>query len=307
MSHALSVWIRSVAVPARRLIAAALFCLAGSTALAADIAVILPGETALTREFVEALQQRRPDDRIKVTLLPADQAPAPSADFIITMGQRSLAWRIGLPDGAPTVATYVTPSALSAIESAIPDTIQVLLASPKPERQLALARLLLPRLGTVGLLHSPEAASRIGGWRRAASDLQLEVAAAEVANAGDLARRVADVLDAGDVLVAPDDPTIYNADNLKTILLTSYARNKVLIGPSAPFIAAGSLSTTFSTPAQMADAVDRLLDQTWEPGAVKYPRQFSVLSNRQVARSLGLPIAEDEHLAEQLRLQESHP
>ncbi|UAW99693.1 hypothetical protein KEM63_06945 [Halopseudomonas nanhaiensis] len=294
-------------MPALRLIAAALLCLASSSGLAADIAVVLPGETALTREFVEALRQRRPDDRVVVSLLQPDQVTAPSADFLVTMGQRSLAWRVALPAGAPTVATYVTPSSLSAIEQPLPDSVQALLASPKPERQLALARLLLPRLGKVGLLYSPQAAPRMDGWSKAADAQNLEVVSGEVADAGDLAKRVAYVLDASDVLVAPDDPAIYNADNLKTILLTSYARNKVLIGPSAPFIAAGSLSTTFSSPAQMADAVDRLIDQQWQPAAVSYPRDFSVLSNQQVARSLGLPIAEDEQLAEQIRAQETQP
>jgi len=306
MSHALSVWIRSLALPASRLIAALLFSLAALAAQAADIAVVLPGETALTGEFVEALRERRPDDHVFVSLL-APEAALPEADIIITMGQHSLTWRLTQPETTPTVATYVVASTLDSLDAPPPSFLQLLLASPKPDRQLALARLLLPRLGTVGLLHSPAALAQLGGWRRAAAALELEVVAAEVSETGNLARRVADVLDASDVLVAPDDPAVYNADNLKTILLTSYARNKVLIGPSAPFIAAGSLSTTFSSPEQMADSVDRLLDQAWQPGAIHYPTQFSVLSNRQVARSLGLPLPEDDQLADELRHQEAQP
>lgn len=307
MSQASPVWIRLSAVPIRRLIAGMLLCLAAGAAQAADIAVVLPGETALTREFVEALRERRPDDHVFVALLETDSLPAPSADFIVTMGQRSLAWRLTQPEAGRTIATYVTATSVEATEAQLPGSVQVLLASPKPERQLALAELVVPRLKVVGLLHSAATASQILDWRQAAENLQLGVATAQVNEAATLARRVVEVLDASDALVAPDDPAVYNADNLTTILLTSYARNKVLIGPSAPFIAAGSLSTTFSNPEQMAASVDRLLDQAWRPSAVHYPERFSVLSNHQVARSLGLPLFDDEQLADELRRKEQQP
>jgi len=290
-----------------RLIATALLWLAASLAQAAAIVVVLPGETALTREFVEALRQRRPDDQITLSTVQQVELSAPDADVLVTMGQRSMAWRLANQVDTPTIATYVTASAVQAIEAQLPASVQALLATPKPQRQLALARLLLPRLDTVGLLHSPATASRVDTWRRAAQEQQLLVSAALVEEPSELARRVADVLDASDGLVGLDDPEIYNADSLKTILLTSYARNKVLIGPSAPFISAGSLSTTYSTAQQMADSVGRMLEENWKPAAVRYPDRFSVLSNQQVARSLGIPIPEDERLAEMLSQQEQLP
>ena len=115
------------------------------------------------------------------------------------------------------------------------------------------------------------------------------------------------MLDTADVLIGLDDPGIYNADNLKTILLTSYSRSKVLIGPSAPFIEAGSLSTTYSTPGDMAHSVALLLQQDQLPGEVTYPAYFSVLSNAQVARSLGLPEPDDETLRHLLTELEQSP
>ncbi|SDS12463.1 ABC-type uncharacterized transport system, substrate-binding protein [Halopseudomonas xinjiangensis] len=294
-------------MPAHRLISALLVWLAASLAHAAEIAVVIPGETALTQEFVEALRERRPEDRVTVASVQQYEQSTPDADVLVTMGQRSMAWRLASQTDTPTIATYVTASSVQAIEAQLPASVQALLATPKPQRQLALARLLLPRLDTVGLLHSPATASRVDAWRKAAQEQQLEVSAALVGEASELARRVADVLDSSDALVGLDDPSIYNADNLKTILLTSYARNKVLIGPSAPFISAGSLSTTYSTAREMADSVDQMLNATWAPAAVRYPEQFSVLSNQQVARSLGLPIPDDDRLAEILSQQEQLP
>lgn len=290
----------------RRLIAAVVFCWFTAGAAAADITVVTPGETALTEEFVESLRVRRPDDQIQVVSPPPSGQPLAPTDMIVTLGQAGLTWRLHSNTDTPTVAAYVTASSLPA-DTPLPGGLQILLASPKPERQLALARALLPRLNSVGILHSAAAAQRLEPWKRAADSLGLTVSVAELGDATQLASQVANVLEDTDVLIGIDDPAVYNADNLKTILLTSYARNKVLIGPSAPFIAAGSLSTTFSTPAQMAESVDRLLASPGADGAIHYPATFSVLSNRQVARSLGLPIADDEHLARQLNEQEQKP
>lgn len=291
----------------RRLIVAALCCWFAAGVNAAEIALVTPGETALTREFTESLRARRPDDRVQVVPVPTAAEPLAPTDLIVTLGQAGLSWRLQADIDTPTVAAYVTTSSLPT-DTPLPNGLQILLASPKPERQLALARALLPRLSNISLLYSPEAALRLEAWEHAAETLGLHIATAELGDAAQLATRVAKVLEASDVLIGTDDPAVYNADTLKTILLTSYARNKVLIGPSAPFIAAGSLSTTFSTPAQMAESVDRLLDarRTTTP-SVHYPDSFSVLSNQQVARSLGLPIPDDERLARELTKQEQIP
>ena len=101
-----------------------------------------------------------------------------------------------------------------------------------------------------------------------------------------------------------DDPAIYNADNLKVLLLTSYARDRVLIGPSAPFIAAGSLSTTYSSPQDMADSIISIWQSPWQPAAIRYPDYFSVLSNLLVAQSIGLPPPDDPALMRRIHAQE---
>ena len=89
-------------------------------------------------------------------------------------------------------------------------------------------------------------------------------------------------------------------DNLKTILLSSYSRSKVLIGPSAPFIDAGSLTTTYSSPDDMARSTAWLIKQGVPGSGSSYPKHFSVLSNAQVARSLGIPLPDDATLAQRL-------
>ena len=134
-----------------------------------------------------------------------------------------------------------------------------------------------------------------------------EVTIAEVDGPDDLSRQLLGLLGRSDILPGTDDSSIHNADNLKTILLSSYSGNKVLIGPSAPFIDAGSLSTTYSSPQDMARSVAYLLEQGLPPQTTSYPRYFSVLSNAQVARSLGIPLPDDATLARRLAELEQEP
>lgn len=267
---------------------------------AATVLVVVPGQTALTAEFVSSLTRERSDDNIVVHDLAAAELPEANPALVVTMGVAGLQWWLAQADETPTIATYITRSGLAEAGLADPpDPVRLLLANPKPVRQLRLAQLLIPRLRTAGLLHSPASSDQLNEWRDAAATTALKLNTAELPEIENLAQTVVSLLDRSDVLVGVDDPRIYNADNLKTILLTSYTRDRVLIGPSAPFIAAGSLSTSFSSPSEMARSVSYLIDHRVS-GRTTYPRFFSVLSNQQVARSMGFAPPDDSQLAAEL-------
>lgn len=294
-----------------RIMKALRFCLFGwliicSVAAQADsILVVLPGRSALTDEFVDALRAQRSNDDIVVHQLTDPLPPAP-ASLVVTLGLRGLEWRLEQPWDTPTIATYVSRSSLNTLPADTFDqNIHVLLANPPPLRQLRLAKLLVPRARSVGLLHSSRYAEQIPEWRQAAAQVSFNLNPRILPNQDSLARQLVELLDQNEVLVAADDPEVYNADNLKTILLTSYTRNKVLIGPSAPFVNAGSLSSTFSSPTQTALSLGRLIDGPWQGNTLSYPHYFSVLSNPQVARSLGFPPPNDQALAAELERQEA--
>lgn len=269
---------------------------------AATLLVVMPSQTPLTEEFVSELIRERTGDQILVHSLDA-KSPSQvlNADHIITMGVASLEQQLAKGDTTPIIATYVSQSSLNeSALSILPAHVSVMLANPKPERQLRLAKLLIPRLRTAALLHSPGNMDQLNHWISAAETNDVKLNTAELTRSEDLARTLVSALDRSDVLMGLDDRSIFNADNLKTILLTSYTRNRVLIGPSAPFIAAGSLSTTFSSPTDMARSVDFLLDNPAALSSMDYPRFFSVLSNQQVARSMGFAPPDDAELAAEL-------
>ncbi|UJJ31341.1 ABC transporter substrate-binding protein [Halopseudomonas maritima] len=274
---------------------------------AAQTLVVLPGHSGLTDAFIAELQTALGRSVEVATSDDSDLPAQPSYRQIITMGQKALNWRLRQSAQIRTFATYLTGEYWHPRSQDAPPWLHVLYANPKPARQLQLSRTLMPRLDRAGMLLTPATAWQRTGWLRAAERLNIELIVAELDKPDELSRQLLGLIGQSDLLIGTDDSNIYNADNLKTILLTSYSRNKVLIGPSAPFIDAGSLSTTYSSPEDMARSVAYLIEQGAPPNAASYPRYFSVLSNTQVARSLGIPLPDDATLARRLAELEQEP
>ena len=272
--------------------------LVGNWVCAANITIVAPAATELTDQFTTTLQQLRPDDSITLHVL--DSSPAPtSSDVLVPLGWRAFQWQQQQFASTPAVAAYMDASQIQGHTPVSTAPLHILLVNPKPSRQIALACMLLPRIDTLGLLYSAASRTQLPAWQDAADTAGLKLITRDVEGEKTLTRPLTDVLSRSDVLMALEDQTIYRADNLRALLLTSYARDKVLIGPSAPFIPAGSLSTTFSTPADTARSVNELLTTGVVQG-ISYPRYFSVMSNHHVARSLGYPPPNDVRLAKEL-------
>ncbi len=271
------------------LLACLILVLTIQPARAAQALVVLPTQSSLTTAFVSELQAALGTPVEVITTATATLPPEARYQYIITMGQDALDWRLRQRAQSRTLATYITSEYWHPRSQTAPPWLSALYADPEPARQLQLSRLLAPRLDRAGILLSRDSRWQRARWQAAADQQGITLTIAEVDGPDDLSRQLLGLLGRSDILLGTDDSSIYNADNLKTILLTSYSRNKVLIGPSAPFIDAGSLSTTYSSPQDMARSVAYLLEQGLPPQTTSYPRYFSVLSNAQVARSRTLP------------------
>jgi len=111
-----------------------------------------------------------------------------------------------------------------------------------------------------------------------------------------------------DVLLGLDDYDLYSPKTAKNLLLSSYTRQRALIGPNAGFVKAGSLASTYSDQNDWLATLDTLLDRptaSW-PRAL-YPQRFKVLSNPQVARSLGIEPIDEQSVATRLAEGENRP
>lgn len=283
-----------------------LCCLLCSTPLrAADVILSGAEDSPAIRAFSAALAERRPQDRVQFQ--PLAQLPPPTslaADTrLILLGPEALDWRLTNAGGPPTLVLRVSRvEAQARLGNTRPLDLSLLWSDPDPVRQLRLAQLLLPQALRVGVLYDSHSEFLLDELHQAAAPLGLQIIARAWPDIRDN-RPLLALLRDSDLLLGLSDVDLYNPLTAKNLLLTSYAQQRALIGPSASFVRAGSLASSYSDQTDWLASLDRLLDQpphSWPRSA--YPSYFKVLGNPQVARALAIDLADDHtltrHLAE---------
>ncbi|AOE61603.1 ABC transporter substrate-binding protein [Pseudomonas corrugata] len=284
--------------------------LATLQARAAEILLTGAQDSPGIQSFTQALKALRPEDDVRFTPL----ASLPAADKLptnirlILLDLPSLDWRLQTPQGPATLVLRISRlQARERLKEAIPAHLSLLWSDPPVTRQLHLIRAILPQASRIGVLFDGHSEFLLKELRQAAAPLGLEIVTERWEDTSD-SRPLQSLLSQSDVLLGLDDPDLYNPKTVKNLLLSSYARQRALIGPSAAFVRAGSLASTYSDQEDWLAILDDLLDRpaaTW-PRAL-YPARFKVLDNRQVARSLGLEPIDAASVATQLAEGEHRP
>jgi hypothetical protein len=174
-----------------------------------------------------------------------------------------------------------------------------------PARQLELIRLALPAVRNVGIVVGGESQSQAPALERAAKERGMQVVVSP-AGQGGLFSALQSLLPEVDVLLALPDPAVFNSQTAASILMAAYRRQMPLIGFSPAYVKAGALLAAYSTPAQVGARGGELVHEALPDKSLplpQWPREFTVLLNRDVARSLGFALDEAQ-LNEQLREKE---
>jgi hypothetical protein len=107
--------------------------------------------------------------------------------------------------------------------------------------------------------------------------------------------RVLDQVAPYEVLLALPDSEVYNPENIRNILLSTYRRKQGVIGFSADMVKAGALATTYSgiedINAQVAEMASKFV-ASGELPPPQFPRYFRTVVNEGVARSLDLLVGD---------------
>ncbi|QHF44006.1 ABC transporter substrate-binding protein [Pseudomonas sp. S35] len=290
---------------------ALLVCLLLATpAWSADILLTAAEDGAGVQAFTQALAGQRPEDR--VTFTPLQDLPAPShlpaGTRLILLDLPGLDWRLQDPQGPPTLVLRISRlQAHQRPEASRHARISLLWSDPPLERQLQLIASVLPQARRIGVLYGVDSEFLLPELRQYAAALALQIVPQRWDNIND-SRPLQSLFRNSDVLLGLDDPQLYNPKTAKNLLLSSYAQQLPLVGPNAGFVRAGSLASTYSDQADWLAVLDRLLDQPpahW-PHAL-YPEHFQVVSNPQVARSLGIEQVDEASVAARLAEGEKRP
>ncbi|WP_208277077.1 hypothetical protein [Massilia oculi] len=160
-------------------------------------------------------------------------------------------------------------------------------AEPAPNDQMRLAELLYGRPVRVGVLLGPDTAFL--------KPALIDATEIQMYAPGDDLNHTLGSMTRAETLLALPDSDIYNAENVRNILLSTYRRKQGVIGFSADMVKVGALATTYSEieeiNAQVAELAADFV-RTGELDPPQFPRYFRTIINEGVASSLDLRVTD---------------
>lgn len=270
-----------------------------SFSLSALAQVIISAErdSPAVRDFALELAQTLPTHNI--IYMPRSQLEQQqhfSADTqLVLLGPQLLDWRLKLSHAnPPTLIMQVSRvQANQRTQQKQAKHLTFIWSDPPIERQIALLKTMQPGIRHVGVLFSGDSVFLLPEIMQAlqAADLLMYTYGwpGPAWSGRNDTRGLNDLMDSTQVLLGIDDMQVYNPNTIKRILLSNYARKKGLIGPTAAFVKAGSLASSYSSKENWLKTLHDLLKtptEQWPPSL--YPDTFEVLVNQQVVRSLGI-------------------
>lgn len=263
---------------------------------------------AFQQAFHDSLSGRAPSVELEVIGLTDNNrldktamARLPRANLIVAVGTRATAAITDLRSRPPALSVLVPHVSFRAIvdnANARHPPAAIFLDQPAA-RYLAVARILLPDLHTVGVVYGPSSMMERANIDRAVTDAKLAVHSATMGTEGidSPLDALQAVLDGSQVLIALPDPAIYNRYSIQGILLTTFRHRLPVVGYSASMLRAGSTAAVFSNPEQIArQAAEDLGIILRQKGRYqRYPRYYHVRFNQAVARSLNLAVPDESN------------
>lgn len=261
------------------------------------------GNAAFNDRFTTLLREQLGPEA-EVLAYSAERSNARPDTLVIALGPQALSRVQQQRPRPPTLALMVTESQFAGYRDRPGPALSAVYHDPPLLHQALLGQLILPRGSRVAMLVQPGQENDFDTLIKALATRGLQARLFIVEGDNTLIATLSRALSYGDFLLAQPDEVIYNPRTIKHILLTAYRRNRVVIGPNRAFVGAGALASTY-TPmnAVIEKAVQALqaYQATGELPAPAHPEVMAVDINRQVARSLNIPLPETEALTERLR------
>lgn len=199
----------------------------------------------------------------------------------------------------PVLGLLVEEAYVNKRDQEAGDRISAVLSTPPLIRQAAIGRAILPYSTRVAMLARPATEHLYSSILDDLAALGMEGRVFLVPTDDRLIPTLIRALSYGDFVLAAPDSTIYNPRTIKHILLTAYRRNRIVIGPSQAYVKAGALASAYTPLSEVAKMASDYVQHFWQHNefpAPAHPTKFGIEINRQVGKSLNIPLPERQTL-----------
>ena len=228
----------------------------------------------------------------------------------VAIGVRACEIAAALESKIPVFCVLIPRSAFEKIYRDRPGDARALSAifiDQPLERQVELVRVAFPGKGRIGVVFGNESFEQLPLLSAAVREAGLQLRWEKISQADALLGALQKVLGEADVLLALPDPLVFNRDSIQGVLLTTYRYQQPLFGFAESYARAGAILALYSTPAQIAEQCAEIIlraarAKNFALPPPQHPKYFSISINTQVARSLGIAMADEAYLRERLKL-----
>ena len=251
--------------------------------------IVTTDDSAITRRIVDDMVRRL----VPVFAVFRTELAQHRRMLYVTVGPAALREVAQRQCDCVVISTFTSSQVVRSILGAMPPARAALFtavyAEPAPADQLRLVALLYRRPVRVAAILGPDTAFL-------KPMLESEHVNVLQADPDESINRMLGQITQTDVLLAVPDSAVYNPENFRNILLSTYRKKQGVIGFSGDMVKAGALATTYSEVedinAQVAEIVGSYVAGGELP-APQFPRYFHTIVNQGVARSLDVEVPDN--------------
>jgi len=260
-----------------------------------SVLVVLSKDAKIYNDFYSALQKKLNVDVVKISVADANNKLLKKHGYIITVGYSAAKKISEYKLHSTVVYSLVYNNQQTQYKFPCINTSCYYIYINQPvSRYVKLFKQLFPQ-DRVLVLATTKADTVIAQELKMASEkIGVDYKELIVKTDENITRTFLNKLSNRDVLLALPNASIYNANNAKSILLSTYHKDIPIIAYSKAFVKAGAIAGLYSGIEHVADQTARAVNTIMESGQQEqkeyYPDDSTIEFNSSVARSLNIDI-----------------
>ncbi len=253
----------------------------------------------------------RVDVVVARTKLAGDETWLHDSALIVTVGLSATQTVLATTSATPLLATLLPRLAFEDLHcgnAVAPGRKCSAIYIDQPiERQVRLIHVALPGRHQVGAVLGPTSQRLLPELREAAARYRFSIVTHEIKDSSELFTALETVLSNSSVLLTLADAQVLSSASARSILISAYRFQVPVVAYSESYVKAGATLAVYSSPQQVGQQAAEVAAHALEEERTvlpppQYPKYYLIKVNTQVARSLGLDIADEQTL--RLRLAE---